>query len=112
MVRVIGRFNVIAKSFLISETGGSKLIGEIDLKSIESGDPDIKIFEYSAKFDLTNSTNFGIAITAIDHVDRGYFRDLHVGISWSYFYGPYPLEETRDPTGDINPIHKIREILT
>lgn len=112
MVRVVGRFNVIAKSFSISETAGSKLIGEIELKSIESGDPLIMIFEYSARFDLTNSTNFGIAITAIDHVDRGTFRDLYVGVSWAYFYGPYPLEENRDPTGDINPIHKIREILT
>lgn len=112
MVRVVGQFVIIAKSFLISSTAGSKLIGEIELKSIESGNPEIKVFEFSAKFDLTNSTNFGIAITAIDHIDRGTFRDLYVGFSWAYFYGPYPLEEERNPTGDINPIHKIREILT
>lgn len=112
MVMVVGRFNITAKSFLISETPGSKLIGAIGLKSIETGDPLVKIFEYSASFDITGSGKFGISITAIDHVKRGSFRDLSVGVSWSYFYGPYPLEDTRTPTGDINPIHKIREILT
>ena len=112
MVRVVGRFNIIAKSFSISETPGSKLISAIELKSIETGDPYIKQFDFTASFDITGSGKFGISLTAIDHVDRGAFRDLSASFFYAYFYGPYPLEDTRTPTGDMNPIHKIREILT
>lgn len=112
IIKVVGRFTVIAKNFFISGTVGSVLIEPISVKGIESGNPDIKIFEFTAMFDVTGTGKFGIEITVTEYIERSSFRDLYCGISWAYFYGPYPIEESRNPTGDINPIHKIREILT
>ncbi|MGC3819317.1 hypothetical protein [Acinetobacter sp. G11] len=110
-VKVTGRVFVSAQTWNIYPVEGSDLIGEISV-TFYDGTETTKDYLIEAWFDLTNTDKFGLQVDASGCVeDPGHlFKDLDAGIMWNYFYGPFPSDGIL--SGDINPIHKIREILT
>jgi len=110
-VKVTGRFIARSASFSVSASTGAT-IGGISLTKYPGSPDDVHDYLYEAWFDLTNDNSFGVAIGFTGHIEDPLFKRLDCSLIWNYFYGPYPVEESRNPSGDINPIHKIREILT
>ncbi|MFH7767569.1 hypothetical protein [Acinetobacter sp. BSP-28] len=110
-VKVTGRVVVAGQTWNIYPVEGSDLIDEISVTFYE-GNETTKHYLIEAWFDLTNTDKFGLQVDVSGNVEdpTHLYKDLSAQIIWNYFYGPYPYDGT--PSGDMNPIHKIREILT
>ncbi|MEG1695606.1 MAG: phage tail protein [Acinetobacter sp.] len=111
-VKVTGRFIVKAQSFAIIASAGVIIDSIKTWKSDGQEQEGVSDYEYEAWFDLTNDSTFGIRVNFSGNYETTFSKELRGALIWNYFYGPYPTEAAKEPTGDINPIHKIREILT
>lgn len=110
-IKVTGRFIVSAARFIATPFEGDPI--SFRTWKNPSSPSDVNDYFYEAWFDLTSKKTFGVSIRFSGEVEKPLFKELDCSMINNYLYGPYDVGDKVDSKGtDINPIHKIREILT